>query len=380
MHRADTHYGSLTQIQGNAVDEFFGWNQMEGMLRRKKFLKNVCARWGRVGKEGCEKGAVYCKKVKKGNGLVDRVVVIPDRVALCMVSKKVPKDCERKVRRFRDKHQKDRTMFVTPVTVCSWQLMMSWQTLTRGWFHESYWKAKRSSTMDPRYVNIAVHVRRGDFLVTSGRKLISDQAYASLVRGIISIVSEEESLDLDGKDHVPELRYRVYIFSEGVFRPRVTHPFLKFLILRKMYGNHDVNDFDTNYVSEKGKETSDDYWWRLLGNNPSIDVDLHISEHTLDGLQEMIAADIFVGSASGLSMHIVSQLSRGIPFVPGNIPWSKDSSKTMSWEPKGNADMNKKTGSDVSKQFEVERFRHIWREYREHIGTDETRLGVMQGD
>lgn len=86
---------------------------------------------------------------------------------------------------------------------------------------------------------------------------------------------------------------------------------LRFLAWKELLGRHNVNDCGTRYVSEQGAETPDGYWERLLGNLSQISVDLHVSEHMLEGLERMIAADIFVESDGPFSVSVTTQLRRG---------------------------------------------------------------------
>lgn len=229
--------------------------------------------------------------------------------------------------------------------------------------------------MDPRYVNIALHVRRGDFLKHSNRLSISDIAYARVVRRIVSIVSEEEQ---DNSGGPVTLQFKLHIYSQGAFNPQSFHPIVRYLAGKGIFGSHNVNDYGTQYVSENGIETPDGYWEKLLGNHSRISCDLHVSENTLEGLEQMISADILVGSVSALSVHVAAQLSRGIPFLPVSPPQSVSSNMTIQWDPSGSG-----IGIDTAGRyspddfyFNGEHFRSVWRQYRRHIGAEEKALGT----
>ncbi len=50
-----------------------------------------------------------------------------------------------------------------------------------------------------------------------------------------------------------------------------------------------------------------------------IRVQMHVASYTVRALHDMIAADFFVCSLSGISVQIVSTYARGIAILPLNV-------------------------------------------------------------
>ena len=194
---------------------------------------------------------------------------------------------------------------------------------TRGFFHTKYWNRHgrqgfwwphpeaRERVYAVNYsekdLNIAVHVRRGDFFSERKRKMLKDSTYAKIIADVLDMVEEESG---------PFSRVRpvVHIYSEG----------------RKVYQGgflHDTSHMDRLYYDENGIPHTEDHWRKLLDRYakhlsghrwPSkVEVVMHISGDTLTDLHNMITADIFVGSESAMSVGLVRSLSRGVTVLPG---------------------------------------------------------------
>lgn len=164
----------------------------------------------------------------------------------------------------------------------------------------------------PSELNVAVHVRRGDFLdpaTQEKRDITPDSTFAKVIVDALAIV------DAVGGTFA-EMPVTIHIYSEG-----------------KVKGStlsiHDVHTQDSKYYDSAG-QPRDAEWWRdlILETSPHpklaaahnlkkrLRVVLHISEDTLLSLHEMVSSDIFVGSKSGLSNALVWSLSRGIALIP----------------------------------------------------------------
>ena len=374
----ESRYGSLTAFQKNAVDDFFGWSNELNRLHRRSFFNKICDHEQHIHlSHHCVENLVVCTKPRHQNGMVDKIVSIPPEVIFCPRIRFGTKHCKDILQTFISKHPEPNTLFHTPHNLCSWKIYWSDQRITRGWHYNRYWNANRKSKFDPRFVNIAVHIRRGDFLTLSNRVSISDVHYARIIRQIVSLISEIES---NAHQSDRKLVFKIHIYSQGLFKPHIRNPLLNFIVKQKgFFGNHDVNHYGTKYVSEEGVETEEGYWNQLLGNHSRIHPDLHISEDTLESLEHMIAADIFIGSASGLSVHVASQLSRGIPFLPIKHPPSVVSNMTIQWYHERRRDLALWNETDINDSyFDHEHFRRVWMIYRKHIGADEVALGISE--
>ena len=377
VHR-QSRYGSLTALQRSAVDDFFGWSNEPNRLHRHSFFKKICDHEKHVQLSvHCVEKLIVCAKPRHQNGMVDKIVTIPPEVIFCPRVRFGSDRCRDILQAFIAKHPEPNTLFHTPDNLCSWKVYWSDQRITRGWHYNRYWRAKRESKFDPRFVNIAVHIRRGDFLTSSNRVSISDVHYARTIRQVVSLISEIEN-NAELSDN--KLVFKVHIYSQGLFKPHIRNPLLRFIVKQKgFFGDHDVNHYGTKYVSEEGVETEEGYWTKLLGNHSRIHPELHISEDTLESLEHMIAADVFIGSTSGLSIHIAAQLSRGIPFLPIKHPPSVTSDMTIQWYHERRHDFAFMNETEIDDSyFDREHFRKVWMIYREHIGADKVPLGVNE--
>lgn len=149
---------------------------------------------------------------------------------------------------------------------------------------------------DSSSVSIAVHIRRGDFF-KHNRTLIPDAVYASLICYV------KESLDRAADAPVAAI---VHIYSEGVSVGKAKA--------------HDISKMFPIYVTEKGAYAGNGHWSGLLKshcpNSIFLPGKMHIASDTITSLHDMISADVFIGSRSGFSAHLVGNLARGILLLP----------------------------------------------------------------
>ena len=157
--------------------------------------------------------------------------------------------------------------------------------------------------LDPTRLNIAVHARRGDVLIV-GRKMLSMRNIAVLIRQIMWHVIRP------GQGSFSKLPVSVNIYSEG---PRIgTTSELSF--------DHDVTKLSSQFMDVNGQILSHEDVRNSINNKSGdrfgdlfqngLEINLRISDNTILSIHEMISADIFIGSESGLSYNVVGSLSR----------------------------------------------------------------------
>lgn len=378
-HRVST-YGSLTtQEDPDSVERLFGWG--DGERSRDDVVAHACART-EVQNDTCEipASSVVCTALRPPREVeFVKAVYVPHELAECYLDRSqgkhtIDQRCYTYVRRFLAAFPDPNTLFITRPRLCFRDYLYTNFTYTGGWFHDKYWAAHendgasshihdliiperktnesdadaldvnvdaldnaariaasrvapRQLTLDPERVHIALHVRRGDFFNYTSRVLIADDTYSDMAARII--VALHEAADAN----VP---VTVHVFSEGV---PVKHARLK--------DNHDVGTMDRVYADELGRRRPPDHWQRLMRHQPrlstaygvgrgyaraDVQVQMHIATDTVQALHDMLAADFFVGSISGLSVQVVRQLARGVVFLP--IPRSElsDEELTVSFD------------------------------------------------
>jgi hypothetical protein len=149
---------------------------------------------------------------------------------------------------------------------------------TQAWLREIYDKARQSNPFplcyQSEFLNIAVHIRRGDLL--PGRqfsdlstRMLPDRWYIEIVKLIISQTKKPLS---------------IHIFSEG---------------------KHGL------YQSEKGESFSWAQYFAHSGH-PVIE---HIDTPFLETFHHLLNADLFIGSKSGMT-HLAGMLGNSVKLVP----------------------------------------------------------------
>jgi hypothetical protein len=149
---------------------------------------------------------------------------------------------------------------------------------TRDWFIKTYTQAREhfpiSLIFDPKKINIAVHIRRGDLL--PGRqfsdlssRMLSDAWYLEILNTILS--------NLPGS-------VAIHIYSEGK---------------------------DGQYHSETGAPFS----WKEHLQNTGHEVQEHIDSNFMSTFHHLLHADILLGSKSGMS-HLAGMLGDQVKLMP----------------------------------------------------------------
>lgn len=320
-HRV-SQYGSLTRDDPNAVENLFAWGQNE--LKRHDILQQNCAQIQNV-TDACEVPAqqIICNRVKSRNhgGRFNQIVMIPDQLLECYLQKGidsriVQQTCHPMVKMFMAAFDEPNTLFQMRPKLCFHQYLFTNFSQTASWFSDKYWmnandRANKVSTMDPKRIHIALHVRRGDFFNYTNRVLIPDNTFVDLVARIKIALDEIINTNLP---------LTVHVYSEGV--PKNS---------QRLKDNHDIASMHNVYVNEFGKHMPNNHWQRIIPNSlrfnsfygvgrgwksPDIKVETHIATDTILALHQMIAADVFIGSISGLSMQVVRNIGRGLILLP----------------------------------------------------------------
>ena len=149
---------------------------------------------------------------------------------------------------------------------------------TRDWYMKAYTQAREhfpiSLIFDPKKINIAVHIRRGDLL--PGRqfsdlssRMLSDAWYLEILNTILS--------NLPGS-------VAIHIYSEGK---------------------------DGQYHSETGTPFS----WKEHFQNSGHEVHEHIDSDFMGTFHHLLHADILIGSKSGMS-HLAGMLGNQVKLMP----------------------------------------------------------------
>lgn len=332
-HRVSS-YSSLTHFSPNAVETFFGWG--DGHIRREDVRADCepqAGAWPAKGTREDDAKCNVCSHRTTGNGRFGfrQIVDVPEDIAHhCAGKHKGAGSCENAIDEFLSQHNDSRTIFQLPPEFCRQPTSDSDLNLSKGFFFAHYWRrharrgsfarrrlrSRRHLKIEEGVMNIAVHVRRGDFLTPEVRKkrgVLADATFAQVLVDILTIVGARGG-------PLARMRPVVHIFSEGS-------------VPRAGYSSHATELQTKEYFDSDGVPRDAGWWKELLATTqprasvldaidgdprpvPAVDVRMHISEDTLASLHEMIAADIFVGSRSGLSNQLVWALSRGVSAVP----------------------------------------------------------------
>lgn len=319
-------YSSLSRKDPQAVEKFFGWGDRE--IPRTLIQKEGCnpenGSWPKPRKVYVCR---FCKTANKNGSMgINELITIPDELGpRCTI---LDPNCKENTTRFLAAHSRSHTVFQLPDSTCSPPASDSNYLQTKDFFYHKYWDKhgrlpwlgplndrKEFKTVDfnQQELNVAIHVRRGDFLEPKTRvirQVTDDSTFANLFRDAMVIVQEVGGAFAD-------MKVAVHIYSEGK------------LIREGVSSTHSVDMQDKQYYDANGIPR-DAVWWKYqisnslksqdttlpVGFENRFRVVLHISDDTLTSLHEMISADIFIGSVSGLSVNLVWSLARGVLLVP----------------------------------------------------------------
>lgn len=284
---------------------------------------------------------------------VDRVVEIPAELSYFYPHYPSSSD-EDRVRKFIRWHSKPFSVFTMPSEYCDKIPAYGVETpQQRSFFFHKYWDAhghdapkvkrkeewQRESFVEYRTritdaarfahvgrrpqltrmredaVNIAIHARRGDFFDVK-RPMLSMATLASVVRQVVGRVINIE------KGIFSKMRVSITIYAEGMMR-----------FSNRSLSDHDVSEMGHDFVDVDGQVLNETRVTAMLTSPDLSDqttsetedvfpngvrVSLRVSENTILCVHEMIAADVFIGSESGLSTHVIGSTSRAaFLMMPG---------------------------------------------------------------
>jgi hypothetical protein len=305
-------FGALSDEDPDAIEIFFGWERNE--LSAKAFYETNCIPTPHP--RGCR----ICGGLSKRSKMTS-VVQLPSDII-------TGARADDALLHFLAMNNQSHTVFTIESSICSTSPAYSEFSLSRPWFFWKYWdsRAQMQGLVDPsspnettvqdfndKEISIAVHVRRGDFFDQKKRKLLNCSTYAQIIRTVQGIIE-------DGGNRFSRMPVAVYIYSEG--RPKDGYDF----------GTHDVRRLSEDFLDENKVVRGAEWWTDLLVRTPPQNdrtsdrrrqpaiprVELRISKPTLSTTHQMIAADVFIGSLSGLSTNLVRALSRGVQIHPGS--------------------------------------------------------------
>jgi hypothetical protein len=309
-------FGALSDLDPDAIENFFGWEQNE--IAGQKFFEDHCVPTPHP------RNCTICGQLRNDSNMKDIV-----RVPITMLS---GGRNDATIKQFIAMNNRSRTVFAIESATCANSPAFSDFSLSRPWFFWKYWDQRtlklsagdvNVSSNSPSFLNfsdkeisIAVHVRRGDFFDQKKRKLMNCKTYAKIIRTVQAAIEERG-------DKLSKMPVAVYIFSEGMPMPGYG------------FGTHDMRHLTEDFLDEDRVVRDATWWTRLLAETssqprdktsapraqPKIPrVELRISRPTLLSTHQMIAADVFIGSMSGLSANLVRTLSRGVQIHPGISP------------------------------------------------------------
>ncbi|CAN8065195.1 unnamed protein product [Agarophyton chilense] len=321
-------YSSLSRNDRMAVEEFFGWGV--GEVPRTKIQTDGCSPVGGKWPDASNKFDCHLCEQPLENGTLNigRIVEVPS----IFLNSNCPTYswCRERLVKFLEKNSLSNTIFQLPESTCGPQRTDANFLSTRNLFYTKYWNKhgilpwKRNNDvfkgyqrywkldlpLNPRELNIAVHVRRGDFLrASTGRRITKDKVFARIITRVLTVIE-----DVGGS--LADMPIAIHIYSEGQLKTK------------NAISTHMVELQDKRYCDQNG-ELRDEGWWKSLILTTLRDdkyssgdwegrfrVRLHVSEDTLLSLHNMIAADVFIGSDSGMSTHLVWSISRGVNLIP----------------------------------------------------------------
>lgn len=309
-HRVGLH-GSLTVRDTLAVERFFGWG-VHALQREKVFA--ACADGTRrvVLADECP----VCTTLEGGGrwerGTFERIVNIPLNLSYAIYHTHHTQSTRAAgVDAFLRQHPLPNTIFQMPPSLCRrFPAQSFFSPATRSHFYIRYWDARKRDQVNvplrDSELNIAIHARRGDFFRVR-RPMTRVGAFAVAVRQAMEVVHANGG-------QFSRMPVVVRVYSEG-------EPFNQ-----RPLSNHDVSRMSDRFLDADGVLRGPG-WIRetILGNyrylfRYGLRIEMRIARDTLDSAHEMIAADMFFGSLSGLSTQVVGTLSRaGVIAVPVSL-------------------------------------------------------------
>lgn len=320
-------YSSLTSKDRFAVENFFGWGN--GEIPRTHLQKEGCVAKNNAwpGPSQINECHICEAPLPSGALKIKHLVDIPTDLRSNCISPDDP--CQPMKLKFLSAHGQSHTIFQASRRTCNPPATDGNFLVTKSLFFHKYWDRHGQLPWNPEHsqlsnnprpirykqeeLNVALHVRRGDFLdpeTQAKRGITQDETFAKVLIDVLSVVDT-----VGGK--FSTLPIVVHIYSEGK------------LTQNRVPSVHTIEMQDNQYYDSNGT-TRDATWWTelilqtttskelppLLSLRERIKVVMHISEDTLLSLHEMVSADIFVGSKSGLSNALVWSLSRGVVLIP----------------------------------------------------------------
>lgn len=323
-HRHST-YQSLTIGDTYAVDNFFGWGK--GEVRREKIWDECALSYTYYMNTRNAHKCTACESVNGQGPLgLKRVVKLPSNLVYGCTSKHGwSTRCDAVAHKTLSEHKDSHTIFQMPPGACDYEGTNTNISETSAWFYHKYWQlhghrkearwprefsAVRDTAVrfDPKHLNIAVHIRRGDFFKETRRRMFPDRVFARTVADVLDIIDSMNGPFVLSNPVV-------HIYSEGKRDPA------------QGITAHDVQGMDHTYYDERKVPRSAEEWEKLIKRVDKLDtrvrnkvrqrvkVRLHISEDTLANMHEMVSADVFIGSDSSMSFGPVYALSRGVKLL-----------------------------------------------------------------
>lgn len=376
--------------ESGRIEGFFGWGV--GEIPREAIQDAACG-YGELAssihvcKLCTEEKRKQVKLERKPDTIrrlrVDHIVEIP-----MSMSYKAPyrptKESNRTLHDFLNEHNKPYTVFHMPHKVCAKSPTYSkFLPEARAFFYHKYWAAhgmysehdsrhrSRAISSFHRYrdswastlripgvpprgilprlheheLTIAIHARRGDFFKV-GRPMVPVATFSRVLRQVMAEIQEHNKT-------FARMPIAVHIYSEGNpkkgYKGDVGHDIKR---LNSDFHDADGKVLDVVAVTEIFNDKKQDDLGIVFRNR--LRVVLHVSQDTVESLHEMIAADLFLGSMSGMSLHLVGSLNRGaMQLLPTRIE------HTDEW--RGHVKFDPRTGHIGKK--ELKGMRRYWREY-----------------
>eukprot|EP00737_Agarophyton_chilense_P001254 gb/GEZJ01001407.1/.p1 GENE.gb/GEZJ01001407.1/~~gb/GEZJ01001407.1/.p1 ORF type:complete len:471 (+),score=47.90 gb/GEZJ01001407.1/:192-1604(+) len=329
-HRS-THFSSIPIDP----DVFFNWGN--GYLPRREIGNRYC----HLQKDS--KQCPVCKSISdEGSPLFHKIVVVPMEISYGCVSCRLNL---KRVREFLNEHDHNNTLFQMHPGRCT-QLPKSPDfTLSRSFFYSQYWRSNPFSSLSETNLNIVIHARRGDFFAHRNRRMTSLHDFAQVVKNALKVVN---SLG----DVFSQMPVKIILFSEGRSL--------------KHSAAHDLSAMDNHFIDTDNQTKHAGHLYELLVGKEmhpeeirtplksrnfsyGLSVEFRIATSIEETVRSMVAADIFVGSASDLSQYIVRVVSRaGLQLLPHYLGFMPGCCAVKFW----------KDGSILEK--DVERMRKYW--------------------